>query len=121
MKNGRINERNIGSIKLDGGVKRSKLTSFINLTDVEVQACEALRLCNNILDKGIKIYNENYPELLQKWLSSGIAEIKEFANTNEVTKKFFPIEKRAILIESKRSDIELCKKLIIEFYPNINK
>ena len=120
MKNGRINERNTGTVKLDGGVKRSKSTSFINLTDVEVQACEALRLCNMILDKGIKIYDTT-PELVQQWIENGIAEIKEFENTNEVTKMYFPVEKRAILIESKRSDVEFCKKLIIEFYPIVNK
>jgi hypothetical protein len=120
MKNGRINERNIGSVKLDGGIKRSKLQPVTILSDIEEEAYNSLILCNMILNKGIKIYDTT-PELVKQWIRNGIAEIKEFKNTNEVTKKFFPIEKRAILIESKRSDIELCKNLIIEFYPIINE
>ena len=118
MKNGRINERNTGSTKLDGGVKRSKLQPVTILSDIEEEAYNSLRLCNMILNKGIKIY-DTIPELVNQWIRNGIAEIKEFENTNEVTKMYYPTEKRAILIESKRSDIELCKNLIIEFYPNI--
>ena len=118
MKNGRINERNIGSVKLDGGIKRSKSIPVVILSDIEEEAYNSLRLCNMILDKGIKIYNTT-PELVKQWIENGIVEIKEFKNTNEVTKMYYPTEKRAILIESKRSDIELCKNLIIEFYPII--
>ena len=118
MKNGRINERNIGSIKLDGGIKRSKSIPVVILSDIEEEAYNSLRLCNMILDKGIKIYDTT-PELVKQWIKNGIVEIKEFKNTNEVTKMYYPIEKRAILIESKRSDIEFCKNLIIEFYPII--
>ena len=118
MENGRINERNIGSIKLDGGIKRSKPQSFVKLSDIEVEACNSLRLCNMVLNKGVKLYDD-IPNLIQQWIRNGIVEIKEFENTNEVTKMYYPIEKKAILIESKRSDIELCKKLLIEFYPNI--
>lgn len=120
MQNGRINERNIGSTKLDGGVKRSKLQPVTILSDIEEEAYNSLRLCNMILSNGIKIYDTT-PELVKQWIRNGIAEIKEFKNTNEVTKMYYPIEKRAILNESKRSDIELCKKLLIEFYPLINK
>jgi len=120
MKNGRINERNTGSTKLDGGVKRSKLQPVTILSNIEEEAYNSLRLCNMILNKGIKIYDTT-PELVKQWITNGIAEIKEFANTNEVTKMYFPVEKRAILIESKRSEVEFCKKLIIEFYPIVNK
>ena len=120
MKNGRINERNIGSVKLDGGIKRSKSQPVIMLSNIEEEAYNSLRLCNMILDKGVKIYDIT-PELVKQWIKNGIVEIKEFTNTNEVTKKYYPIEKRAILIESKRSDIELCKRLLIEFYPIINE
>lgn len=120
MKNGRINERNIGSVKLDGGIKRSKSIPAVILSDIEEEAYNSLRLCNMILDKGIKIYDTT-PELVKQWVKNGIVEIKEFRNTNEVTKMYYPIEKRAILIESKRSDIELCKRLLIEFYPTINE
>lgn len=120
MKNGRINERNIGSTKLDGGIKRSKLQPVIILSDIEEEAYNSLRLCNMILDNGIKIYDTT-PELVKRWITNEIAEIKEFENTNETTKKYFPTEKRAILVDSKRSDVELCKKLIIEFYPIVNK
>lgn len=120
MKNGRINERNIGSVKLDGGIKRSKSIPIVILSGIEEEAYNSLRLCNMILNKGIKIYDTT-PELIQQWVKNRIVEIKEFKNTNEVTEKYFPIEKRAILIESKRSDIELCKRLLIEFYPNINE
>lgn len=118
MKNGRINERNTGSIKLDGGTKRIKSIPTIKLSDIEEDAYNSLKLCNMVLDKGIKLYDK-IPELIQQWLKNGIVEIKEFENTCEVAKKYYPIEKRAILIESKRSDIELCKRLLIEFYPKI--
>ena len=42
MKNGRINERNIGNHKLDGGSKRAKLVIDPELTEEEYKAKEAV-------------------------------------------------------------------------------
>lgn len=101
MKNGRINERNIGSHKLDGGCKGSKM-----------QVCEdtekdlAIRMIKQLLKDGVKVY-ETYPEIVNHWLKNGIAEIKEFENTCECARRYKQFEQRAVLIESKRSDVEL--------------
>ena len=101
MKNGRINERNIGSYKLDGGCKGSKL-QIVEDTEKDL----AIRMMKQLLDKGVKVY-ENYPEIVNHWLKNGIAEIKEFENSCECARVLYPTEKRAMLIESKRSDVEL--------------
>jgi len=115
MKNGRINERNIGSHKLDGGAKRSKAVIEIVLTEEQYKAKEAVRLCNNILKQGVRLY-ENVPELVQHWISKGIAEVKEIENSWSYARQFDPTIKVAYLVESHRSDIELVKGLMIEFY-----
>ena len=67
MKNGRINERNIGNHKLDGGAKRTKIFVECELTEEEYKAQEVLRLCKMLLNDGVKIY-ETIPELVQHWL-----------------------------------------------------
>ena len=101
MKNGRINERNIGCHKLDGGCKGSKM-QIVEDTKKDL----AIRIIKQLLKDGVKVY-ENYPELVSHWLKNGIAEIKEFENSCEMARSIYPTEKRAILIESKRSDVEL--------------
>ena len=108
MKNGRINERNIGSHKLDGGCKGSKM-QIVEDTEKDI----AIRMIKQLLDKGVKVY-ENYPEIVNHWLKNGIAEIKEFENTCECARSYKPFEQRAILIESKRSDVELVLGILQE-------
>lgn len=115
MKNGRINERNIGNHKLDGGAKRTKLVIEPELTEEEYKAKEAVRLCKMLLNDGVKVY-ETIPELVQHWLDKGIAELKEFENTCIPARKFKPFETRAILIEKRRSDVELVKGLMTSLY-----
>ena len=115
MKNGRINERNIGNHKLDGGAKRAKVVIEPELTEEEYKAKEAVRLCKLLLNDGVKVY-ETIPELVQHWLDKGIAELKEFENTCIPARKFKPFETRAILIEERRSDVELVKGLMTSLY-----
>lgn len=115
MKNGRINERNIGSHKLDGGAKRAKAVVNLFLTEEQYNAKEAVRLCNMILKEGVRLY-ENVPELVQHWISKGIAEVKEVENPWSYARQFDPTIKVAYLVESHRSDIELVKGLMIGFY-----
>jgi len=115
MKNGRINERNIGSHKLDGGAKRAKVVVKPELTEEEYKAKEAVKLCKMLLNDGVKIY-ETIPELVQYCLDKGIVELKEFENSCIPARKFKPFETRAILIEERRSDVELVKELMTLFY-----
>ena len=115
MKNGRINERNIGNHKLDGGAKRAKAVVDPVLTEEQYKAKEAVRLCNMILKEGVRLY-ENVPELVQHWISKGIAEVKEVENPWSYARQFYPTIKVAYLVESHRSDIELVKGLMIGFY-----
>ncbi len=116
MKNGRINERNIGSHRLDGGAKRVKAVLEPVLTDEQYRAKEELRLCKMLLNGGVKIYDGRVPELVQQWINKGIAELKEFENSCLMARKYIPIETRAILIEEKRKDVELVIELLEHFY-----
>lgn len=115
MKNGRINERNIGKHKLDGGAKRAKLVEEPILTDEQLKAKEAVTLCRMILKDGVKLY-DSIPELVQYWLDKGIAKVKEFENTCIPARTYKPFEKRAILNEDKRSDVELVQGLMTSLY-----
>lgn len=115
MKNGRINERNIGNHKLDGGAKRARVIVEPVLTEEQYKAKEAVRLCNMILKEGVRLY-ENVPELVQHWINKGIAEVKEIENPWSYARQFDPTIKVAHLVESHRSDIELLKGLMIGFY-----
>lgn len=115
MKNGRINERNIGSHKLDGGAKRAKSIVQPVLTDEQYQAKEAVYLCKMLLNNGVKLY-EQIPNLVQHWLDNDIAELKEFENSCIPARTWKPTETRAILIESKRNDVKLVQELLISFY-----
>lgn len=72
-----------------------------------------------LLNEGVKVY-ETIPELVQHWLDKGIAELKEFENTCIPARKFKPFEKRAILIEERRSDVELVKGLMTSLYKITN-
>ena len=115
MKNGRINERNIGDHKIDGGVKRIKVALEPILTDEQYEAKEAVRLCNMILKDGIRLY-ENIPELVAHWISKGIAEVKEIENPWSYARQINPTVKIAVLNEAYVSDILLVKELLIKFY-----
>ena len=115
MKNGRINERNIGNHKLDGGAKRAKAVVEPLLTDEQYKAKEAVRLCDMILKEGIRLY-ENIPELVQHWINKGIAEIKEIENPWSYARQFYSTIKIAYLVESHRSDIEIVKGLMTSLY-----
>jgi hypothetical protein len=115
MKNGRINEKNTGSHKLDGGAKRAKVAIEPVLTDEQYKAKDTVRLCNMILKEGIRLY-ENVPELVQHWINKGIVEIKEIENPWSYARQFTPIIQVAFLIESHRSDIEVVINLMIHFY-----
>ena len=115
MKNGRINERNIGYAKLDGGAKRAKAISEPELTDEQYNAKEAVRLCNMILKDGIRLY-ENIPELVAHWINKGIAEVKEIENPWSYARQINPTVKMAYLNESFRDDVVLVKNLLIQFY-----
>ena len=116
MKYGRINERNIGIHKLDGGAKRAKaVVEPVFFTEEQYKANEAVRLCNMILKEGVRLY-ENVPELVLHWISKGIAEVKEIENPWSYARHFDPTIKVAYLVESHRSDIELVKGLMIGFY-----
>jgi hypothetical protein len=115
MNYGRINERNIGNHKLDGGAKRAKAIIEPILTDEQYRAKEAVRLCNMILNGGIKIY-ETIPELVQHWLRNSIVELKEFENSCAPARSYKPFETRAILIEKHRSSVEFVKGLLISFH-----
>ena len=115
MKNGRINERNIGSHKLDGGAKRVKAVSETSYTDEQYKANEAVTLCRMLLSGTLKVY-ENIPELVQHWIDKGIVELKEFENSCIPARTFKPFEIRVILNEERRSDIELVKGLMTSLY-----
>ena len=110
MKIGRINERNIGYHKLDGGAKRVKPVVEPALTDEQYEAKEAVRLCNMILKEGIKLY-ENMPELVQHWIDKGVAEVREIENPWSYARQINPTIRVAYLVENHRSDIELVKGL----------
>ena len=96
MKNGRINERNIGDHKLDGGAKRIKVVSEPVLTDEQYKAKEAVRLCNMILRDGIRLY-ENIPELVQHWINNKIVNVKEVENPWSYARQINPTIKMAYL------------------------
>ena len=107
MKNGRINERNIGNCKLDGGAKRAKVVVEPILTDEQYKAKDAVRLCKMLLKEGVRLY-ENVPDLVQHWINKGIAEVREIENI-----------KVAYLVESYRSDVELVKDLMISLIAEV--
>ena len=115
MKNGRINERNIGSHKLDGGAKRAKAVVEPILTDEQYKANEAVTLCRMLLSGTLKVY-ENIPELVQHWIDKGIVELKEFENSYIPARIFKPFETRVILNEERRSDVELVSGLMKKVY-----
>ena len=114
MKNGRINERNTGSHKLDGGAKRAKAVEE-TLTNEQLKAKEAVTLCEMLLKDGVKLY-DTIPELVQHWINKDIAKVKEFENTCIPARTYKPFEKRAILNENKRSDVELVQGLMTSLY-----
>ena len=115
MKNGRINERNIGNCKLDGGAKRAKVVVEPILTDEQYKAKDAVRLCKMLLKEGVRLY-ENVPDLVQHWINKGIAEVREIENPWSYARQFDPTIKVAYLVESHRSDVELVKDLMISLY-----
>lgn len=115
MKIGRINERNTGDTKLNGGAKRVKMVSDPVLTDEQYEAKEAVRYCNMILKDGIRLY-ENIPILVQHWINKGIAEVREIENPWSYARQINPTVRVAYLIENHRSDVKLVRGLLIQFY-----
>jgi len=115
MKNGRINERNIGHHKLDGSAKGAKAVAEVPFTEKQYKANEAVTLCRMLLNGSLKVY-ENIPELVQHWIDKGVAELKQFENSCVPARAFKPFETRVILNEEKRVEIELVKDLLILFY-----
>lgn len=115
MKNGRINERNVGSTKLDGGVKRAKVIVEPILTDEQIMAHDVVKVCNLILTGGIRLY-ESVPGLVQHWIDKGIAEVKEIENPWNYARQINPTIKMVYLVEKHRSDIEVVKGLMISIY-----
>ena len=114
MKKGRINERNTGSHKLDSGAKRAK-ASEESLTDEQNKVKEALTLCKMILKDGVKLY-EHTPELVQHWIDQGIVRVRVFENTCLPARAYKPLERRAILNEENRSDVQLVQGLIVSLF-----
>lgn len=115
MKNGRINERNIGIHKLDGGAKRAKPSNEPILTEQQAKAKETVRLCNMALNKGIRLY-ESIPEVVQHWIDKGIVQVREIENPWTYARQFEPTIKVAYIVESHRADVELVKGLLIGFH-----
>lgn len=119
MKIGRINERNIGNHKLDGGAKRVRPVNEPILTDEQYKARDAVKLCNMLLNEGIRLYrNESgsVHELVQHWINNGIAEVKEIENPWSYARQFNPTIEMAYLAEKHRSSVEMVKNLLILFY-----
>ena len=115
MKTGRINERNMGSHRLDGGVKNSKIIKTQQYSNEEIQALECITLCRMILKNGVKLYGST-PKIVEHWVSSGVAKIITLENTCECARLFRPTERRAILVSDKKADIELVMNLLIKLY-----
>lgn len=115
MRNGRINERNIGNHKLDGQLKRVKVIAEPILTEEQYKIKDTVRLCNMILKEGIRLY-ENVPELVKHWINNGIVKVKEVENPWSYARILNPTIKVAYLVESHRTDIELVKCLMIHLY-----
>jgi len=118
MKNGRINERNIGKVKLDGGCKRSKAIPIKQTSKEEDLAKQIHKFCRMILKDGIKVY-ETIPHLVQYWIDNGFAELKQFENTCVPARKFKPLETRTVLLEEKRENIENLKNLMETLYKDV--
>ena len=117
MKNGRVNERNIGNHKLDGGAKTPKTPKAIceTNTDEYYRAKESVRLCNMILKDGIRIY-DNIPVLVLHWINKGIAQVKEIENPWTYGRKINATIKIAYLNKNHRKEIELVKDLLTTYY-----
>ena len=67
MKNGRINERNSGVTKLDGGAKRCKNEKMPYYTDEQYVAAESVNLCDMVLRNGYQLFDNN-PDLINHLL-----------------------------------------------------
>jgi hypothetical protein len=115
MRNGRINERNTGLHKLDGGAKRSKPETMSVLTEEQCRAKDAVHYCNMLLSDGVRLH-DNIPELVSHWITKGIAVIKEVQNPWSYARQFNPTVKIASLNESRRADVELVRDILIQFH-----
>jgi hypothetical protein len=113
MKNGRINERNIGNMTLDGELKIRKAKKVVlrELSDLQIKALDAIDEINKMLKfNEFRVYApENYSETLNHWLKNGLAKIEEREPTaHSCGKNVF----WAVFVGEK-SHLELCKGLMI--------
>ena len=117
MKKGRINERNLGKHKLDGGAKNTKRTviSDDHLTEDQRKIKEAILYCEKILKDGIKLYDTT-PKLVQFWIDNGTVIVRKVENSYAPIRPYKPFEKRAFLNEAKRSDVELVYGLLLHVF-----
>ena len=126
MKKGRINERNIGTHKLDGGAKRQKVKqNIVELTYMEQLAASDLRELNALLSAHESNYYAYVPfrgsnPLHVKWLQSGIAStyehLSEYAKAqNEIYPGFN--EPIVALKLEKPDHIKMAAGIIKHFYP----
>jgi len=93
-----------------------------NYTDEEYKIKTIIDFCTMLLGDGIKVYNI-IPELLQHWFDRGIAELKVYEHNCIPARKHKPAkkyeEKKVILKEERRNEVELVKKMMISlFYKN---
>ena len=124
MKNGRINECNIGNITLDGELKirKTKKLQLPELSDLQQNAIDAIHEINLMLKfNEFRVHSpENYSETLNHWLNNGLVKIEERKPTAHSCGQnvFF-----AVFIGEK-SHLELCKGLMIHTFnlkPYINE
>jgi len=115
---GRINERNTGSWSLEGNPKRRNkkaITEEIESDEVSL-ARESLQKINMIFSGGVTIYDSGIPEIVQQWISKGIAVIKNVDNPCVMARKMQSKRDVAFLVEKYRKDLELVRGLLIHFY-----
>lgn len=124
MKNGRINERNIGNMTLEGELKirKTKKVLLPELSDLQIKALDAIDEITKMLKfSEFRVYApENYSEILNHWLKNGSAKIEE----REATAHSFGQNVFYAVFTGEKSHLELSKGLMIHFFnlkPYINE
>lgn len=110
MKNGRINERNMGSHKLDGGAKNAKCIKP-KYTEEQYDLIYNIRLCEQLLTSKVQIL-DNQLDVMKFVILNGFVEILEIENTT-ITKSIRPILKYAILKDEFISNMNDIKNSLI--------
>lgn len=120
MRNGRINERNIGHSRLDGGAKGAKYCEPKQLNEeekLEKKARLILECMNTLLsDKGIKLHKDYPCDIIQHWIDNNIVIVKDIENPNKMQSIISPIVTMAFLNEEKKNDLLFVKMVICETY-----